>query len=98
MFFTKLFMGVVVEGSFATQFATANPQMIALFLNPNREYLLEVQHEGKRYLGKTISTAADLASLDQMEANIVSLLKKIIPDYAYDQMELVLFPLVETKD
>lgn len=97
MFFAKLFMGVVVEGSFASQFSSANPQLVALFLNPEREYLLEMKHEGKTYLGKTVSTSADLASLDQMEANIVSLLKKIVPDYPYDDLELVLFPLVETK-
>lgn len=97
MFFAKLFMGVVVEGPFAAKFAAANPQLVALFLGPEREYLLEVQHEGKRYLGKTISTSSDLASLEQTEANIVSLLKKILPDYPYDDLEMVLFPLVETK-
>lgn len=90
-------MGVAIEGSFAARYAAANPQIAALFLNPEREYLLEIQHEGKTYLGKTISTSADLASLGQMEANIVSLLKKIVPDYSYDDMEFVLFPLIETK-
>src|SRR5438445_4151287 len=98
MFFAKLFMGVNIEGPFADRLSNANPQLVALFLNPEREYLLEVQHEGKRYLGKMISTSCDLASLEQIEANIVSLLKKIVPDYAYDQIELVLFPLAETKD
>lgn len=97
MFFAKLFMGVAVEGSFASQFSAANPQLVALFLNPEREYLLEIKHEGKIYLGKTVSTSTDLASLGQIEANIVSLLKKIVPDYPYDDMELVLFPLVENK-
>jgi len=97
MFFAKLFMGVVVEGAFASQFSAANPLLVALFLNPEREYLLQIKHEGKTYLGKAVSTSADLASLEQMEANIVSLLKKIVPDYPYDDMELVLFPLVETK-
>jgi hypothetical protein len=97
MFIAQLFMGVVVEGPFAAQFSAANPQLVALFLSPDREYLLEIQHEGKRYLGKTVSKSTDLASLEQMEANIVSLLRKIVPEYAYDQMEMVIFPLVETK-
>jgi hypothetical protein len=99
MFFAKLFVGIPIQDSFAEQFSKSNPQLIDIFIKRNNpEYLQEVEQNGIVYLGKSIQTACDIVSLDLIQANILSLLKKIVPDYSYSDVRLVLFPIVETKE
>lgn len=97
MFTSKLFLGMAVNKSFAARLDQVNPDLVALFLDPRNGYLRSMDREGKRYLGKMVEPSSDLASLELLEANIISLLKKIVPEFTYDQVELELFPLV-TKE
>ena len=56
-------------------------------------YLEEVDFQGIRYLGKYVNNEEPLANLDLLEANIFSILKKLVSEYPYQDTHLVLFTI-----
>lgn len=85
----SLFLGFPVDPSYIAQ---VNSQILELFLRSrNDEYLHEVFHEGIRYFGKFAGQVSNVADLGLLQKNIYSLLKKLSPDYPYEQTPLVLF-------
>lgn len=53
--------------------------------------LNEIQYNGVRYLGKFVKNEASLTQLELLEANIFSLLKKLVTHFEYRSSDLFLF-------
>ncbi len=68
---------------------SANPSLVALFTKGGDDYLETVEHHGQRYLGKCVGENADLARITLVEANIMSLLRRLVPDYPYQETPML---------
>lgn len=91
---SRLFFGFLVEGSFALQLALVAEDLQNFIIQNQDPYLYKVSHEGKTYLGKYVESELNLATLELVETNIFSLLKKLLPDYPYHDSELFLIPII----
>ena len=93
MFSMALFLGFPVDASLSEALESVDSKLAVLFLeNNDAHYLKEVVYQDVRYLGKFAGEITNLANLTLLEANIYSLLKKVVPDYSFRKNSLVLFP------
>lgn len=92
MFSLEMFLGFPMDAAFGEALERLDPQVAALFIRDDDHYLKQVVDEDVSYLGKFVGSVCDSATLDLMEKNIYSLLKKLVPDYPYEAVPLILFP------
>lgn len=90
---STLFLGFSVDEAFASALEKHKPEYISLFIHSRDAYLEEVHFQGVRYLGKYMNNEEPLIQLELLEANIFSILKKLVPDYDYSGSNLILFAL-----
>jgi len=91
----RLFFGFPIGAAFASALQNLNPEITALFIREEDAYLQEVYYRERRYIGKYIGHKTELANLELLEANIYSILKKLVPDFPYKDEPLILFPALE---
>lgn len=96
MYNAQLFLGFPANKDFNLALQKVNPAVLAMFIQDNESYLSEITWEGSRYIGKYLDHVADLQTLELLEANIYSLLKKLVPDFPCRQIPLCLFPVLQT--
>ena len=94
-----IFLGFPVSEAMNDALKRVNPSLLALFTQGGDDYLEEYCYQEQRYLGKAIGESVDTAKLRLVEANILSLLKRLLPDYPFLASFLVLIPgAVSTTD
>lgn len=86
-----LFLGFPVNADFSRLLSEVNPYMTSLFIQEKGDYLQELVFKNGKYLGKPIENITDFSELELLEANIFSILKKLVPNYPYENTPLVLF-------
>ncbi len=77
----QLFLGIEFDEKLRKGLLYANPHAVEIFINSSPEYLQEVEHEGKRYLGKECGKHQLIEALQLVQNNAESLIQKLIPDY-----------------
>lgn len=92
-----LFLGFPLESSFIQELNAVNPNIKSLYIQEGSEYLQQITHEGQAYLGKVIDKMVNTESLELYEANILSLIQKIVPNYPYSGLTLVLFSITKLR-
>lgn len=70
-----------------------NFQIAAFFIGERQDCLREIEYQNERYLGKFLGKRVDLNSLELLQENIYSILKKINSDLSCKTVPLVLFPI-----
>lgn len=95
MFNVYLFLGFAVDQLYVDKLAQVNPHLLETFIQKDGEYLSEVQHNEIRFLGKHVGKIVALPQLELLEANIYSLLKKMVPDFPYEEAPLYLFSIIK---
>lgn len=91
MFQYQLYLGLLAEDSLLQELRQLPPGFHDLFIqNQDSAYLQQIEFEGKIYLGKYLGTSIETSSLDSLQTNIYSLLKRLIPYYSYEQHPLLL--------
>src|SRR5438105_1590338 len=98
MFVAKLFLGFPIEHDFSLKLDKVNPEIVSLFVKKGGDYLEKINFKGVSYLGKFVGDIADGTALELLEANIYSLLKKLVPEYSYEKIPLLLFPYSESSE
>jgi hypothetical protein len=93
-----LFFGFPVDETFAKSLAKNKPEYLSLFIHNDEAYLKEVNVQGVRYLGKYINNEVTIDQLKLLEVNIVSLLKKLVADYDYQEGNLMLFAFSQSVE
>lgn len=89
-----LFLGFPLSDSFLLKLKNLPPQITAEFIQEQpSDYLQKVDYQEMSYLGKCLETPFDLRGLDTLQANIDSLLKRLVPDFPYQDHPLRLFSL-----
>ncbi len=89
----ELFLGYPLSEELIEKLFRVKQELRALFIQDHPDYLQETYFQGQRFLGKKVGSIADLDALFLLQENILSLLKKIIPDHPYQNDALILFPL-----
>lgn len=97
MYSIKLFFGLLVNEEFANHLSKVNPDLLALFIQNKEDYLSDITVENMRFIGKYIDKAVDLTSLELLQLNIYSIVKRILPEYTCENNPLILFPLQDSK-
>lgn len=93
----NFFLGFPMREDFAKAVAKLDPKFIQLFVGENDEYLKQATYKDVIYWGKNVGEIGDVDKLELLESNIYSILKKIVPDYPYQEIPLLLFPLVSDR-
>ena len=96
MFDYQLFIGFPKDPIFQQELQKANDHLMNQFINTHGEYLQEINHQGMQYLGKKVGKLATFSDITLIEANIYSILKKLVPHFPYEETPLMLFPISES--
>ncbi|NGX55634.1 MAG: hypothetical protein KR126chlam2_01273 [Chlamydiae bacterium] len=88
----KLFVGFSPDSNFEEGMEEANPYLASL-LTGGGDYLQKANYNQKRYLGKPTSSLLSVQQLENLEANVVSLLKRLVPGYPFENHPLCLLAL-----
>lgn len=96
-FDSHLFLGFAVDSSFQKSFNLLNLITKELFIQKNDAYLQEYFFNETLFLGKYLEKKTDLNQISLFSSNIYSLLKKIVPNYSYDQSDLWLIPVIKVN-
>lgn len=89
MFQLKLFLGIPSNEALQKELARANPCLRSLFMGGG-DYLTEITHSQQRYIGKPIPLSIPVNQLENLEEHILSLLRKLTPEYAFSKNPPVL--------
>jgi hypothetical protein len=95
LFESKLFLGFFVDASFENHLNSLDQKVKFLYIQKEDVYLQEYIFQNEMFLGKMIEKPSNLTLLELSSQNILSLLKKIVPNYSYEQAELWLLPLID---
>lgn len=94
----ELFLGFPVDGHFKDLLLRVNPDVSAMFIQNKSDYLQQITLHDRDFLGKNLGQIIDISSLNLIQTHILSILKKIIPNYNYDLNSLLLFPLLTNDE
>ena len=98
MFNARLFLGFEITPAIEKLLQKTVPQLVKVFIKPDDAYLNEVSSGGCRYLGKFADKTTDINALEQLEANIRSLLSRVFPQEIPTSFTLQLFPLIDEHE
>lgn len=93
----RLFLGFPVDRLYESALLNVSPQLLALFIQNEGQYLEEVFFENQRYLGHYLKSPANLSDLELMQSHIYSLLKRLVSSYPYEKSALWLFPIIQQQ-
>jgi hypothetical protein len=83
MFNYTFFLGLILSPTLKSELNLLDSALQSLFLNPQDTNSLQlVTHEGEKYIGKHFHPPLDLASLEGLQINIISMLKSLFPHYS----------------
>lgn len=82
MYDLDLFLGFLVDANLDSLLKNINPNVGKFFINNSSDYLHEISYKSRRYIGKFIGEMSSLEDLDLCYANMESIFRKLIPDYA----------------
>ncbi len=87
----ELFLGLPITKELAALIDSLPAEKRDLYIQPSKEYLSEVTVDNKRYIGKSCGEKVDFDSIQLVETNILSLLRKL--EIHPQDSTLTLFPL-----
>jgi hypothetical protein len=88
----QLFFGVPLTEDLEKSLGQVSLKFREVFIQPTEEYLREITHRDQRYIGKFIGDFADLPQLELAETHIYSILSKLVPNYPFKSLPLIVFP------
>ncbi|CRX37799.1 hypothetical protein [Estrella lausannensis] len=92
---TVLFLGYPLTDSLQREFTKVDQRLLEMFLSGVAPYLQRIEYRGEVFVGKEVGQAADFNKIKLLEANIYSMLAKIIPSYSFKEIPLSLLPLLD---
>jgi hypothetical protein len=99
MFDCELYLAFPVDSLYQKKLDALPKELRDVFIHHSSnhsEYLSFIQEAGQWYLGKKVGLSIDSAALDLIRSNIYSLLRRLVPEYPYEQTSLVL--MAQTSD
>lgn len=94
MFELQLFLGFPVDSVYQQKLKLLSFPEKDLFIQKGDSlYLQEIESEGVVYLGKSLGVCVEIESLNPLQIHVYSLLKRLIPDYPYEEKPLLLLAI-----
>lgn len=90
---SSLFLGFPITPLFREALQRNKAEVLSFFIHPGGDYLQEIQYQGMDYLGKWVENPSTLHQISLLEEHILSLLKKLVVEYPYQNESLNLFPI-----
>lgn len=94
MFERRLFLGHPVDSYYEKLLSEVNPKLISLFIQSEGEYLHQALYQDRRYLGRFFSSPCNVSDIDLLQSHVYSLLKRLVPNFPYEEKPLWLFPVI----
>lgn len=95
MYSARLFLGFAVDPIFAEKLEKANPALLKEFIQDDGDYLCEIHHRQLHYIGKQLGHIVSMDQLELLENNIFSFLKRLVPEFPYEETQLYLIPRLD---
>jgi hypothetical protein len=94
-----LFFGFPVDERYGAALANVDPKIYHLFVdnNANSTYLQLINYRDQQYLGKHLGALIECGTLELLQANIYSLLRKLVPEYSYEEVPLRLLSFIPSE-
>lgn len=89
---TELFLGISFTSEIQERIKMLDPYLVSMFLAQDSEHLQQYRHEGRDFLGKPLGELADSSTVLLVGTHIISVIKKLLPDYRVDINSLVILP------
>lgn len=93
----NLFFGLLVDDHLSSYLLEVSQELYKMYVNKGNPYLQEISIENNLYLGKQADKDISLDGLLLLKANIISIIKKIIPEYPIQDNSLVLLGFIESE-
>lgn len=93
MYQVELFLGFPVCDFLSKNLESLNPHLYDLFVSEKEEYLRVIEQGGVCYLGKFLGKLIEENALKLAEENVLSILKKMVPDFPFNPDSFILFPV-----
>ncbi|MFA6916335.1 MAG: hypothetical protein WC222_08055 [Parachlamydiales bacterium] len=93
-----MFFGFPVDEHFSAALKSLDPRMIDLYVQEGEAYLQSIENEGNKYLGKPVGPITETSTLELLQLNIYSILKKLVPNFPYETTPLQLVPIVHSLE
>lgn len=90
----QLFLGLQVNESLQKQLDALPSQMREILIGDAESQLRIIKNQQNTYIGKPACENPNLESLELLEENISSHLKKIFPNLPTDRTKLTLVPII----
>jgi len=88
----ELFLGFPLTETLKSEFSKVDARLFDMYP------LKQIDHEGVSFLGKDVGPSSDITKIKLLEANIYSILAKILPDYPFKNESLSLFAIIAQDD
>ena len=91
----QLFLGFPLNSNYLNLLDEVSHPIKSLFIQNNHpEYLYKLEYQDVPYLGKKLGPITDIQSIELLEVNIYSLLRRLVPHFSYEKHPLILFPII----
>lgn len=97
MFERKLFLGFLIDVEYEKMLDQLNPELKSIFIRGGGEYLQEIVYKDTLYLGRFVPSPATHSELELLNLHVFSLLKRLIPQFPYENRALWLLPIIDMK-
>lgn len=87
----NVFVGVVIEQKLQEALDACDPYNERFFRRKDPQYLMVSKSGEKNIIGKRLGRTVDVADLDNIVLNIISILKKICPDFSFSKEQFSVF-------
>jgi hypothetical protein len=87
----NVFIGMVVNERLQEALDKCEPYNERFFRRNDADYLQMTTAGDKNLIGKRLTRSIPLSEVDNIVSNILSILKKICPDYYFDKSEFGIF-------
>lgn len=93
-----LFVGFEMTPAFAAELEGANPCAVLLFMHgEEKSYLTVVNRGGREWIGKVAETPLETGQIELLQANIYSLVKRLVPSFNPQKNPLHLFAMARSE-
>jgi hypothetical protein len=91
----RLFFGCKIDSKLREALAQAKPGDRKYFEDPNSEFLRVVAVEEERWIGKVIAGGIQVTDVDDIQRNVMSILKRISPALRITASSIKIFAVAE---
>ncbi len=89
----RLFIGFPLESSLCAELGALPLHLKSLFVGEEADYLQQIDHAGRVYLGKDLGQMLKTTELDAIQAHVVSILHRLFPTHSIEKDSLVIMAI-----